>query len=189
MEHKISGATAQETAKHGHAAKRVVPRPSVKEETLKLPVQVYSYADVARLAREAEELELFFTQAAVRGASNKSMPQLSQLLNLIINDNKLNLLHKDDRAHLITFLKSLRETAPIVHASFAADPKPDFLMKIVGWFRREAHPYVLLQVGLMPNIAAGCIFRTTNKYFDFSFKHHFQDSKKKLAAAMKDQKS
>lgn len=171
------------------ASQPVVPRPSILPHTLVLPVQVYTHADVSRLSREAQDLETFFTQAAIKGASTKSVPQVSQQLGTLIDDNKLNLLHKEDRSLLITFMNTLRDKAPVVHASFATDPKPDFLMKLVMWFRREAHPYVLLQVGLQPNIAAGCIFRTTNKYFDFSFKRHFQDSKMKLAAALKEEKA
>lgn len=188
MEPNTPVATAPVAASPGQLATPVVPRPSVMQETLVLPIQIYSHADVARLSREAQDLDTFFTQAAIKGASTKSVPQASLQLISLIDDNKLNLLRKEDRNRLIQFMNMLRDKAPVVHASFATDPKPDFLMKITSWYRREAHPYVLLQVGLQPNIAAGCVFRTTNKYFDFSFKRHFQDSKMKLAAALKEEK-
>ncbi len=167
-------------------ASTAAPRPAAIKSTLSLPVQIFTHADVSRLGRETEKIEAFFDQAALQGANTKTMPQVSLQLNALINENKLNILQGDDRFKLQTFLNSLREKAPIVHASFATDPKPEFLMKLIMWFRTEAHPYVLLQVGLQPNIAAGCIFRTTNKYFDFSFKRHFQDSKAKLAIALQE---
>ena len=54
----------------------------------------------------------------------------------------------------------------------------------MAWFRAEAHPYVLLKVGLQPNIAAGCVIRTSNKYFDLSFRNQFSRSKDKLSIAL-----
>jgi F0F1-type ATP synthase delta subunit len=151
---------------------------------MSLPIQIYMSSDISRLAREVDDLDNFFATAAIQGAKAKDVPQASLSLAVLINDNKLNLLHRDDRAKLKHFLKTLRVSAPIVHASFATEPKPEFLMKLVEWLRREAHLYVVLQIGLQPNIAAGCVLRTTNKYFDFSFKRHFKDSKAKLATVL-----
>ena len=159
--------------------------PAVAPLTLKLPLQIMTKADVSRLGREVDGIAAFFASAAIKGATTKTVPQASQQLTALINDNGLNLLKESDRNNLVVFLKFLREKAPIVHASFATDPKPDFLMKIVGWFQTEAHPHVLLQVGLRPDIAAGCVIRTANKYFDFSFKKHFEASKAKLGASLR----
>ncbi len=152
---------------------------------LSLPIQIVTKTDVSRLSREVETLNEFFTQAAVKGALAKTVPQSSQSLNSLIGDNGLNMLKKEDRDRLKAFLDMLRSRAPVVSASFATDPKPDFLMKLTAWFRAEAHPYVLLKVGLQPNIAAGCVFRTSNKYFDFSFRNQFKASKEKLSAALR----
>jgi F0F1-type ATP synthase delta subunit len=49
---------------------------------------------------------------------------------------------------------------------------PKALEKILLWLRQNVHPQVLLQVGLQPAIAAGCVLRTTNKIFDMSLKAH-----------------
>lgn len=157
----------------------------IKAATLKLPIQIVTQSDVSRLCREVENLNDFFTQAAIKGAQAKTVPQSSQTLNSLISDNELNMLKKEDRDRLKAFLDMLRSKAPVVSASFATDPKPDFLMKLVVWFRSEAHPYVLLKVGLQPNIAAGCVFRTSNKYFDFSFRNQFSRSKEKLSVALR----
>lgn len=151
----------------------------------RLPVQIIARADVSRLHRESEALETFFATAAVQGATTKTMPQLSQQLSAFVNENKLNLLQPADRQALQNYFAGLLKSAPLVHVSFATEPRPDFLMKLVAWFRTEAHPSVLLQIGLQPSIAAGCIIRTNNKYFDFSFKKHFADGKTKLAAGIR----
>ena len=152
---------------------------------LSLPLQILTQADISRLNREIETVRDFFAQAAIGGTTAKNVPQISQQLTAVINENHLNLLQLEDRSRIEFFLKAVRSKAPIVHVSFASDPKPDFLMKIAAWMRREAHPYVLLHVGLQPSIAAGCVIRTTNKYFDFSFKRHFDESKAKLAPTLK----
>jgi F0F1-type ATP synthase delta subunit len=156
-----------------------------KPVELTLPVQILTSGDISRLMREIEEIEEFFEKAALTGATAKTVPQPSLHLAVIISENKLNILHKKDRLAIDAFLKDVRKKAPLIHISFATDPKPDFLMKLITWFRTNAHPYVLLQVGLQPNIAAGCVLRTTNKYFDFSFKEHFEESKAKLATALR----
>jgi F0F1-type ATP synthase delta subunit len=165
----------------------VAPAAPVAEAVMKLPIQILTKADVSRLVREMDSLEMFFTAAALRAADAKTVPQVSQQLTVLLNENNLNLLTKEDRLKIRNFLKYLHGNAPVVHASFAADPKPDFLMKIVAWFREQAHPNVLLQIGLQPGLAAGCIFRTTNKYFDFSFKKHFETDKAKLILGLKGQ--
>jgi hypothetical protein len=154
---------------------------------LTLPVQVITKADVSRLAREMNSLNEFFMESATKGASAKTVPQLTQQMTTFLNENKLNVLVEADRTYAGVFLDHLRASAPVVHASFASDPKADFLMRLIMWFRAEAHPHVVLQIGLQPSIAAGCIFRTTNKYFDFSFKKHFEDSKAKLGASLRAQ--
>ena len=155
------------------------------QKQMVLPVQILTQADVSRLNRELDAIETFFSEAAIKGATTKSVPQTSQLLTVLCNENSLNLLKVEDRRSATAFLQMLRAKAPIVHASFATDPKPDFLMKLMIWFRKEAHPYVLFKVGLQPSIAAGCVLRTDNKYYDLSFKEHFRKSKEKLPAALR----
>lgn len=162
-----------------------VPIKQSEDKTLTLPLQIISQGDISRLTREVESLEEFFAQASIQAANAKTLPQASSMLTLINEENGLNILQKEDRLKIKQFLELIHTKAPIVHASFATEPKPDFLMKLTAWFRAEAHPYVLLETGLQPNIAAGCIFRTTNKYFDFSFREHFKASKAKLTASMR----
>ena len=156
------------------------------EEHLKLPNQIITKSDVSRLNREVEELEDFFSKSGLSGGvTPNTLPHASLQLTALVDENKLNLIHDEDRLKIGNFLKDIYANAPVVHASFATDPKPDFLMRIVSWFREQAHPNVLLQVGLQPGLAAGCIIRTTNKYFDFSFKKHFDKNKDKLRASLR----
>ncbi|MEK7603477.1 MAG: hypothetical protein AAB459_04545, partial [Patescibacteria group bacterium] len=141
---------------------------SQKPRSISLPVAVVGRVDLGRLLREVEGLTDFLEQAAIRepGTAQAKMPKTSRLLDQAIEINKLNLLTNDDRNQLRQFLKTVYQEAPVMHMSFSADPSPNFTQKLVAWLRQEIHPFVLLQVGLQPNIGAGCVVRTTNKYFD-----------------------
>jgi F0F1-type ATP synthase delta subunit len=93
---------------------------------------------------------------------------MSEMLSQTVELNKLDLLHPDQRKLLMQFLVSIRDRAPRVHMSFSADPSPQFSEKLTSWLRDKIHPLVLITFGLQPSIGAGCVMRTTNKYFDFS---------------------
>lgn len=141
-----------------------------------LPTIIFGPVEVHRLQREIEALQEFLQAAAIRDPGKQApLPRTSRMLEVLTADNKLNLLLPADQKRLITFLQKVEAKAPILHISFAADPSATFTAKIVAWLRDSIHPYALLQLGLQPTIAAGCIVRTTNKTFDFSLRHHFED--------------
>ncbi len=140
---------------------------------LQLPLAVISLVDTGRLLREATDLDEFLVQSTLRQPGEKiSLPRTSKLLEETAKQNKLNLLVQTERRQLIGFLEELKVNAPVLHFSFAVDPSPAFLRKLTEWLRQEIHPLVLLQIGLQPSIAAGCVLRTTDKYFDFSLRNY-----------------
>jgi len=148
---------------------------------LQLPLSVVGKIDIGRLTREVEAIDNFLTQAAIRQPGTPvKMPKTSRLFDETVEINKLNVLHDDDRARLQAFLTQVKSSAPVLHMSFSADPSPLFTQKLVAWLRSELHPLVLLQVGMQPNMGAGCVVRTTNKYFDFSLRSRFKDNGKVL---------
>jgi hypothetical protein len=134
-----------------------------------LPISVASPVDLGRLIRELEAVDSDMSQAALRGGSEPTaLPKLSELLAQTVELNKLDLLQPAQRKLLLQFLVSIRERAPRLHMSFSADPSTQFSAKLTSWLREQVHPLVLITFGLQPNIGAGCVVRTTNKYFDFS---------------------
>lgn len=150
-----------------------------------LPPSLISTVDIANISRELESLEAFFTQAQARGSGESvTPPKTSRTLENLARDYKLNLLEAEHRAKLAEFLEKLRTGAPVIHISFAAEPSAAFLKKIIEWLRLNIHPQLLLRIGLQPSMAAGCIVRTPNKYFDFSMRRHFQDNLGKLSAGI-----
>ncbi|MFO0920070.1 MAG: hypothetical protein U0451_00150 [Candidatus Saccharimonadales bacterium] len=150
------------------------------KQILNLPISVTGRMDVGRLVREVEALDNFLEQASVRTPGTPmKMPKTSRMLDEMLEKNRINALAEEDRRRLLQFLITVRAKAPTIHMSFNADPSPQFTLKLTTWLRANVHPLLLLQVGKQPNIGAGCIVRTTNKYFDFSLKRHF-DSQQAL---------
>lgn len=155
------------------AVTKPAPRPT-HTRTPTLPPLVASPADVRRLCRELEQIDEALLQLKLRSdGGNVKMPKTSRLMDLTVEHNKLNLLKIDDRKLLKRFLELVGQKAPQLHFSFSADPSAGFIEKLVTWLRQEIHPHVVVTIGLQPNIGAGCIVRSTNKYFDFSLKQTF----------------
>jgi F0F1-type ATP synthase delta subunit len=145
-------------------------------EHLKLPTTVIGEVDIARLLRELNQLNDFFVGAKARTTGTTMlMPKLSRLLDQLSKENNINLLDEAARNRLIETLEQIQEQAPKVHLSFAAEPSVQGVDKILGWLRQNIHPQVLVQIGLQPSIAAGCILRTPNKVFDMSLRTNLKE--------------
>ena len=151
---------------------------STQQQKFQLPTSIISPTDVARLSREIEEIDNYFRQQEIRNSGESNTPpRLSKLMDQLISYNQMNLLRSEDRAKVLGILQTLHSDAPVMHISFSVDPPGSYLQKIVDWLRRNIHAYVLVTVGLQPNIGAGCIVRTTNKMFDFSLREYFNQKR------------
>jgi hypothetical protein len=159
---------------------------ATNDQYLSLPLSIVTKVDVGRLIRELEQIDGFLKGAAIREPGTPvDMPRVSRLLDETATINKLNLLHDDDRKRLIDFVTQVRANAPIMHISFSADAPPAFTQKLITWLRTEIHPLVLLQIGLQPNIGAGSVVRTTNKFFDLSLREHLKQKGDVLSEVLK----
>jgi len=150
-------------------------KPATEKQTMVLPVQVSTPVDVGRLLRETQEVNETLLQLQLRQAGKQpALPKISSGLDQLVQLNKLNLLQEADRKQLETFLKTLKDSAPVVHVSFSADPSVSFMEKLVAWLRREIDPLIIVTVGLQPAIGVGCVVRTTNKQYNFSLRENFK---------------
>ena len=138
-----------------------------------LPTMVTGPADVSRLLLEMEALEEYMSSAAIRKKDAK-LPKTSRTLEVLADTNDADLSKQEDRHHLTALLESVQQHAPVLHISFASEPSAAFTAKIVTWLRANISQYVLVQIGLQPSIAAGCVVRTTNKVFDFSIRRYLK---------------
>ncbi len=159
----------------------MVPEVKKSKKTLGLPILVISPTDLGRLTRELELIDDNFLQLGLRqGKGEIKMPRTTQLMDQTVQLNKLNLLQAVDRKLLQQFLLSISSKAPVLHFSFSVDPSAIFIEKLILWVRSEIHPFVLITIGLQPNMGAGCIVRSTNKYFDFSLRQSFAEKRQLL---------
>ena len=158
-----------------------------EKTNLALPMAVVGAVDLGRLIREVEKLESVLQAGAIRAESQaaQQLPKLSLLLDQFTEINKLDLLQLSHRQLAIKFLKEVRTSAPRIHISFSADPSPQFILKLTAWFRQKISPTILIAVGLQPGIGAGCVVRTTNKYFDLSLSKSFEDSRELLMTRLR----
>lgn len=157
-----------------HDAPKVPP--ALKQ--IQLPVQVSTPVDIARLLQEIENVNETLLQLQLRKTGQQpALPKISSCLDQLVQLNKLNLLQEADRKQLEKFLKNLKNTAPVVHVSFSADPSVPFMEKLISWLRREIDPLIIVTVGLQPAIGAGCVIRTTNKQFNFSLRENFKSKR------------
>ncbi|MBI2588875.1 hypothetical protein HYW35_01540 [Candidatus Saccharibacteria bacterium] len=158
----------------------------VLKPNLVLPSAVVSVGDLNRLSRELSSLNDFFLSAAARKAGAAPPPRVTRILNSLATEtNKYNLLDAKQRQNLAQELKTIQAIAPVMHISFASEPSPQAIERILVWLRTNIHPYALLQVGLQPTIAAGCVLRTTNQVFDMSLRSYLDRQKDYLVALVK----
>lgn len=151
------------------------------EHSLALPLSVVSPSDVGRLLRELESIDNLISQSTINSHdAGPKIPKTSLLMEQTIELSKLDLLKADDRKQLLELLKVVKQQAPLLHISFSSDPAPAFIEKLMAWLRREIHPTVLLTIGLQPNIGAGCLVRSTNKYFDLSLRKDLLEKRELL---------
>ncbi len=157
-------------------------------EIISLPPTLISRVDAIRLGREVEAIGHFYEQQAHHHTKGEPT-RLSPILEAITAGNQLNLAQKADRTRLQEFLDDLKKEAPTLHMSFAAEPSGAFTAKLITWLRDEIHPLMLLDIGLQPTIAAGCIIRTESKYIDCSIRQNLVQSKPKLLELMRGTKN
>lgn len=160
---------------------------AVDRSQLQLPMSIVGYSDVGHLLTEAEKVDNFLRQSAIRETGTPmQLPKTSKLFEELVTTNNLNLLEVNDRTMLLNLLKAVRAKAPVMHMSFNSDPSPMFLQRLITWMRLELHPFVLLQIGLNPSIGAGCVVRTTNRFFDFSLRQQFTEQRDLLISKLRE---
>ena len=157
------------------------------ETNLVLPNIAVGRSDVVRLQRELEALGDYLHQAALRKTPTDEikLPKTSRLLDEFMTMNKFNLLHREDHDVAVKALQDIVGHAPHLHVSFSTEPSSAFLAKLVGWLRENIGPTVLVQVGLQPGIAAGCIVRTPNRQFDLSLGQSFKKNREMLLGQLR----
>lgn len=148
-----------------------------------LPASVVGKTDLIRLRRELDALENYLHQEALRGTKPEEfkLPKTTRMLDDFAQANGLNLLHRADHERITAILDTLMEKAPVMHLSFSVEPSAAFTAKLTAWFRQNVASDSLIQIGLQPNIPAGCMLRTKNKQFDLTLRKRFAENRHLLS--------
>lgn len=170
-----------------HSSKAASIKKVASKSSLKLPVSVVSSADITRLLRELSQINDEMVQLKVRAANNPlKIPKTTTQLEDLAKENNINLLKESARNHLATDLKDVIKHCPSLHMSFAAEPSPKAVGKILLWLRENIHEQALLTIGLQPTIAAGLVMRTPNLLFDMSLRQYLQQQEPYLTQMIKE---
>lgn len=158
-----------------NTAKSSRPQPFV------LSSQLFGQTEINRLLRELERIN----ESLVGHEASMQLPKISNLLTETSNLNGYKLTDSFHRQHISEQLTKIHDHAPIVHVSFATEPPPKVTETVLQWLRNNVHRYALLQIGLQPAIAAGCVLRTSNKIFDMSLGARLRKEKPYLLELIK----
>lgn len=156
-------------------------------EHIKLPERLVSPTDLAHLVRELEALDDSLHQASLRKPGEPTkLARSSATLEELASLNGVSLLEADQRAQLLELSRGLYQHAPRVRMSLATEPSGRFMRTVIVWLRGNIHPTLLLEIGMQPSLAAGCMLRTPNKVFDMSLRHRFEEQRSLLAEKIKE---
>lgn len=157
---------------------------AIKQEspvTIVLPAAVISRADVSRLLREIEAIDNELEGQHVRTPTQPlTIPSMSKSLATLVSENHYDLTDDAARKLLVQNLRYVKDKAPLLHITFAAEPTPDVLNPLVAWAREHLHQYALITTGLQPALIGGCVVRTPDHIYDFSLRHFFAEKKSVL---------
>lgn len=154
----------------------------MEHKDIKIPLSLAGQADINRILREIGRIDEFFLSANIRKSGTPNQPpRVTRTLSALAQDNRLNLLRSEDRMVIKSRLEDILKNAPNLHISFAAEPSPRILERLLAWLRENIHPETLVVIGLQPNIAAGIMLRTPNKIFNLSLQAHLKSQEEYLA--------
>ena len=138
-----------------------------------LPPSVVSKVDISRLVSDFERVDSELTTIAVRAKTGvKQSPKLSLSAPLaeFLNQNNLRPKGSRERSELIAVLHQLKDNAPVIHLTFAAEADQTSLEQLTQWVRTSIHPQAVLSVGVQPALVAGVYLRTPNRVHDLSLR-------------------
>lgn len=147
-------------------------------EQIILPERLVSSADLSRLIRELEAIDESLNQSELRKPGEPTkLARSSATLEEMAKVNNVQLTDKTQRLQMLAMLQAFKDHAPRIHLSVASEPTANFNRMIIIWLRKNIHPLMLLEIGLQPTLAAGCMLRTDNKIFDMSLRHRFAENR------------
>lgn len=156
------------------------------ETIFNLPASVTGAIDVSRLLREIEAVDYDFEAQKIRDPQAQLVvPPISRRMSEVAGANGLSIESAKDRRMMIDSLRKAKEKSPTIHLTFASEPDPSTLTQLVQWVRENLHPMALVATGIQPNLVGGCVVRTPDHIYDYSFRTHLQSAQPMLIERLK----
>jgi hypothetical protein len=150
-------------------------------DPVRLPTGIVSTGDARRLRRDIASMQETIQAIRIRtNAPVAKLPRLSRSLEEFASTNRLNFLMPEDRHQAEVFMDYVLKHAPVIHISFASEASRRFTTELILWLRANFDSEMLVEIGLEPNMAAGCVVRTSNKVFDFSLGKYLEQKREMM---------
>lgn len=157
-----------------------------KPEQLILPPTITGRSEISRLLLEIEAVDYDFEAQTIRTPDAPLVvPPISRRLQQLAEINTVAIEDMKERKHLIDQLRSAKDKAPVLHIAFALEPEPAILSQLVAWIRQNLHPVALVTVGIQPGLVGGCVIRTPDHIYDFSFRNHLRSAQPMLTERLR----
>jgi F0F1-type ATP synthase delta subunit len=152
---------------------------------LQLPNNLATKQDVVHIHRELGAFIEAVQASVMRHDKPIRYPAISDILQSVASANQIDLYDEAQSRQLLINLEQLQAKAPLLNISFASEPEPEALQKLMAWLRAKIDPQIIIQIGLQPTIAAGIIVHTSRRRFDLSLHRYLDDRRQELAKALK----
>ncbi len=155
--------------------------------TFSLPASLISRVDVSRIMREFEAFDNALTAKTVRekaGTKTDEIPAVSAQLQSFLDANPVDVNNTTLRSEYITQLRRLKDSAPVVHMTFAVVADTESLQQLAAWLRDSVHPQAVIDAHIQPALVAGAYIRTPNRVFDLSVRNALREKRAELKAAL-----
>ncbi len=134
------------------------------------------------LTLEVREYARWFSQAAIKQRVNAGQtaetpaitPAATELILQWAPKEQLNSKRLDE---LIAALEALKETAPSMTITLAAQAPGDLKKTLVGWCRQNISPDILVSFKFNATILGGMVVRFGSHVFDWSFRRQILASR------------
>lgn len=151
----------------------------------RLPDSLSSPQDLTDLLFEVKEYAKWKSHNDIlrRAGSKRTSkpPEISKTASEVLNDwSKNKSINQESIQELIDTLNNISTKSTRINITLAGPAPGDLKKKLIGWFRDNVAPDILVTFDFNKTILGGMILRSGSKIFDWSFRKKIMGSREKL---------
>lgn len=153
--------------------------------TVRLPAEVYSPDQIGIVLWELGGLVASVRTASIKEqvtqeAGDSQQPHISSLLFSVLRSTGVSAGDLQALERLQLELQALRGNAPVAHLLLGALPTVPLKREIVGWFRTQIHPQLLVTFATRTDLGGGFVLRVGSRQYDFTYRAQLLEGKHRL---------